>query len=86
MVAKNDITGDSIKTKVNSKAYSDNYDRIFGKKQKNTTSDFQDILSTEDCVLDALEKEHREKALDEIVRVSQELGLYDEEFNEQKTP
>lgn len=32
MASKNDITGDSIKTKGPSKAYEDNYDRIFGKK------------------------------------------------------
>ena len=36
MVTKNDVTGDSIQTKVSSKAYLDNYDAIFGngKKQK----------------------------------------------------
>lgn len=33
-VSKNDITGDSIQTKVASNAYWDNYDAIFGKKQK----------------------------------------------------
>jgi len=33
-VSKNDITGDSIQTKIASKAYLDNYDAIFGKKQK----------------------------------------------------
>ena len=32
MASKNDITGDSIKSKGPSKAYEDNYDRIFGKK------------------------------------------------------
>lgn len=32
MVAKNDVTGDSIQTKVTSKAYLDNYDTVFGKK------------------------------------------------------
>lgn len=32
MATKNDITGDSIKTRGPSKAYEDNYDRIFGKK------------------------------------------------------
>lgn len=56
MVAKNDITGDSIKTKASTKAYDDGYDRIFGKKEKKLTIDFQDILSTEDCVLDALKE------------------------------
>jgi len=32
MVTKNDVTGDSIQTKVSSKAYLDNYDAIFNKK------------------------------------------------------
>lgn len=32
MAAKNDITGDEIKSKNNSKQYEDNWDRIFGKK------------------------------------------------------
>ena len=31
MVAKNDITGDSISSRVNSKQYEDNFDRIFRK-------------------------------------------------------
>jgi hypothetical protein len=34
MVARNDITGDKIQSKENSKAYEDNYDKIFGKKKK----------------------------------------------------
>lgn len=33
MAAKNDITGDSIQTKVPSDSYRENYDRIFGKPQ-----------------------------------------------------
>ena len=32
MTARNDITGDKIATKTNSKAYRDNWDAIFGKK------------------------------------------------------
>lgn len=36
MAAKNDVTGDSIRTKTVSKAYRDNYDRIFRKKKKST--------------------------------------------------
>jgi hypothetical protein len=32
MAAKNDITGDSIASRVNSKQYEDNFERIFGKK------------------------------------------------------
>ena len=34
MTAKNDITGDLIKSRVNSKEFSDNFDRIFGVKQE----------------------------------------------------
>ena len=34
MVAKNDVTGDSIQTKNTSDAYRDNYDRIFRKDKR----------------------------------------------------
>ena len=34
MAARNDITGDLIQSKLNSKAFEDNFDRIFGKKEK----------------------------------------------------
>lgn len=35
MTAKNDVTGDSIRTKVsNQRAYAAGWDRIFGKKKK----------------------------------------------------
>jgi len=37
MTAKNDITGDALKTKANTKAYSDNYDAIF--KNRNFDQD-----------------------------------------------
>jgi hypothetical protein len=35
MAAKNDITGDSILSKVSSKAFDEGYDRIWGNKKKN---------------------------------------------------
>lgn len=61
MVAKNDITGDSIQTKTPSKAYQDNYDNIFRKKKDDNTgvtvNEYQDILSTEDCVLGVVSNE-----------------------------
>ncbi len=62
MVAKNDITGDSIQSKGASDAYRDNYDRIFRNKDNTGTdkSEFQDVLSTEDCVIDALEEYKRQ--------------------------
>jgi hypothetical protein len=62
MVAKNDITGDSIQTKTTSQAYRDNYDTIF-KKDNNTGTDkneYQDVLSTEDCMIDELEDYKRQ--------------------------
>jgi hypothetical protein len=34
MVAKNDITGDAIRSRKNSKSFEDNMDRIFGDKVK----------------------------------------------------
>jgi|TARA_B110000285_G_scaffold43061_1_gene47857 hypothetical protein len=43
MATKNDITGDELKSKNNTKAYEDNYDRIFGKKKKEKT--FNDIAN-----------------------------------------
>jgi len=51
MVAKNDITGDSIQTKGTTQSYRDNYDLIFKRK----SNDYQDILSTEECVLSAVD-------------------------------
>jgi len=37
MAAKNDVTGDSIQTRVNSKAYTDNWDAIFKKPKQDET-------------------------------------------------
>ena len=45
MVAKNDITGDSIQTRGTSQKYLDNYDLIFRKKSKN--SDIDNVKETE---------------------------------------
>ena len=33
MVAKNDVTGDALRSKAPTKEYADGWDRIFGKKQ-----------------------------------------------------
>ena len=33
MATKNDVTGDTIQTKVSSKEYRENFDKIFGEKQ-----------------------------------------------------
>jgi hypothetical protein len=42
MVARNDITGDSIQTKDVSNAYRDNYDRIFNKNKKTDAEKFDE--------------------------------------------
>ena len=34
MTTRNDVTGDQIKTKYNSKKYTDNWEKIFGKKEE----------------------------------------------------
>ena len=34
MATKNDVTGDTIQSRTNNKKYSDNWDKIFGKKDK----------------------------------------------------
>lgn len=34
MATRNDATGDEIKSKTNTKQYADNWERIFGKKDK----------------------------------------------------
>jgi hypothetical protein len=44
MVARNDITGDSIQTKGVTDAYRDNYDKIFGKKKKTDAEKFDEAV------------------------------------------
>lgn len=45
MAAKNDITGDEIKSKSSTKAYEDNWDRIFGKKEKTSKERLDDYTN-----------------------------------------
>jgi hypothetical protein len=40
---------------VNQETFENNWDRIFSKNKQKQTSEFQDILSTEDCVLKSIE-------------------------------
>ena len=44
MVARNDITGDSIQTKGVSNAYRDNYDNIFKKDKKTDAQKFDEAI------------------------------------------
>ena len=48
MVAKNDITGDSIQTKGVTNAYRDNYDIIFNKKKKTDAEKFDEQVVMKD--------------------------------------
>jgi len=45
MTAKNDVTGDSIKSRGSSDSYRSNYARIFGKKSLQTESKYDKIRS-----------------------------------------
>lgn len=49
MASKNEITGDSIVSKHNSKQFEENFERIFGKK--NTLCDVcgKDLQATKEC-------------------------------------
>ena len=67
---------------VSQKKFGDNYDAIFRKPSPKEIED--DIAEQEafDLILKQnAERMKREKALDEIVRISQELGLYDDVYN-----
>jgi len=44
MVARNDITGDTIQTKGISNAYRDNYDNIFKKNKKTDAEKFDEAI------------------------------------------
>jgi hypothetical protein len=50
-MSRNDITGDKQQTKVASKEYLNNYDRIFSKKEKNHDSTEPDCqtLARDEC-------------------------------------
>ena len=47
MVAKNDITGDSIQTKVGSETFKDNHETIFGKKPIKDNTEYFARLAAE---------------------------------------
>lgn len=51
---------------VDKETFENNWETIFGKKKKKT-SDYQDVLSTEECVLNALDESE-----DRITRYNEE--------------
>lgn len=49
-MAINDITGDALVSRVPSEAYKNNYDRIFGKKDRKKEAEKPDVVEAEkDC-------------------------------------
>ncbi|MNN28977.1 hypothetical protein D3C81_1425600 [compost metagenome] len=53
MAARNDVTGDLIKSRPLNNAYSDNWDAIFGKKK--TEEVVEEIVAPEETVVDTSE-------------------------------
>lgn len=68
MATKNPITGDLIKSKSQSDAYASGWDAIFGKKSVQEV--VESVPKTEEDL-------KRYAALDELVKISQEMGMYD---------
>jgi hypothetical protein len=48
MAAKNDVTGDSLRTRVSNDKYSEGWDRIFGKKDENKPKETEQTNSTQE--------------------------------------
>lgn len=67
---------------VSQETFGNNYDNIFRKKTpKEIEEDKYEQEEFDRILQENLERQKREKALDEIVRINQELGLYDDEYN-----
>lgn len=68
---------------VSQEEFANNFDKIFGKKNidkaEEIHSDKGYELGTKE-EQEAFDRKRREAALDEMVRINQELGLYDDEF------
>jgi pyruvate-formate lyase len=67
---------------VSQETYGKNYDAIFRKKSPKEIEEDKIEQEEFDRILNEnLERAKREKALDEMVRISQEMGLYDDLFD-----
>lgn len=68
---------------VSQQKFADNYDAIFRKKSpKEIEEDKAEQEEFDRILKENLEREKREKALDKMVKISEELGLYDEYFTD----
>ncbi len=77
MAARNDITGDSIKTRAGSssyQAYSENYDRIFGKKKTEETS----TLTFEELCCEIRRTVNTSLTDSEILQIANKVRKWDE--------
>lgn len=61
---------------VDRETFSNNWDKVFRKK---TPKELDDGLA-EDEAFKLLERQRREKILEELVRINEELGLYDDYY------
>lgn len=67
---------------VSQKQFADNYDAIFRKPSlKEMEEDKYEQEEFDRILQENLERQKREKALDKMVRINQQLGLYDDEYN-----
>lgn len=70
---------------VSQETYGNNFDAIFRKPSPKDIEDDKIEQEEFDRILQQnLERQKREKALDEMVRISQEMGLYDDLFDNKK--
>lgn len=61
---------------VSNHEYANRWDAIFGKDKR-----VEEDQKNEDEAFSMVEKQNRERALDEMVQISQEMGLYDTDFD-----
>ena len=67
---------------VSQETYGNNYDAIFRKPSPKDVEDEKIEQEEFDRILEEnRQRQKREKALDEMVRISQEMGLYDDVFD-----
>lgn len=79
MATKNDITNDSLITKASSEAYRNNYDLIFKKKEP-VRDLFEELMEGVEEMREHRTKnttEEQDKAVKELVELSEEMKLYD---------
>lgn len=81
MAAKNDITGDEIKSKATSSAYEDGWDRIFGKKQEPSVND--KIKSRMDHLQQLMESNTHLSRMEYVLDVIESVSKFWSALNEE---